>query len=99
MCLRVCSDLIGFNPLRGLGPRRTQTVELRALESYVSIRSAAWGRGEHRPEIFPARVCVFQSAPRLGAAENALLLAKLEAFAMFQSAPRLGAAENVIVAA
>ena len=40
----------------------------------VSIRSAAWGRGEHITTSQGDWVILFQSAPRLGAAENCLAL-------------------------
>ena len=62
-----------FNPLRGLGPRRTirLTMVLRWLNP-------------------------FQSAPRLGAAENVVQASAIAATVRFQSAPRLGAAENCL---
>ncbi len=60
-----------FNPLRGLWPRRTRQDNKELENRYVSIRSAACGRGER---IAPGRQELehqFQSAPRLVAAENA----------------------------
>ncbi len=85
-----------FNPLRGLGPRRTIAVchQIHAID--VSIRSAAWGRGERQTLRRLPFGTMFQSAPRLGAAENETASKISLASFLFQSAPRLGAAENTL---
>ena len=85
-----------FNPLRGLGPRRTSVFGKSGLRRSVSIRSAAWGRGERR--IFPARTAITIVSIRSaawGRGEQMVSDGKIER-AVFQSAPRLGAAENCL---
>ncbi len=65
---------MSFNPLRGLGPRRTDVLKAVVAGLVVSIRSAAWGRGEHRFGYgFPDPADGFNPLRGLGPRRTALL--------------------------
>ncbi|MGC9261741.1 MAG: GspE/PulE family protein, partial [Phycisphaerae bacterium] len=89
----------GFNPLRGLGPRRTLHHKSPHNIKRVSIRSAAWGRGE--PTARTLRACLGDVSIRSaawGRGERGEFRA-CRGRLLFQSAPRLVAAENFIAMA
>ena len=68
--------------------------KVNSKELFVSIRSAALGRGERTCCPAFRAFLMFQSAPRLWAAENCVRVREPRRFCSFQSAPRLWAAEN-----
>ena len=59
-----------FQSAPRLGAAENDVTSIAGMTIIVSIRSAAWGRGEPVTIILSRPELKFQSAPRLGAAEN-----------------------------